>query len=101
MIPAMTQLNRPGEDNPPQRKPPLLWKSIVLVIILAFVVVSLFGVIVFIFIRGAQQLGLSTTAYVVIFVIVSGIFAWVVKRITDTAAGMSQFWFPEDFDEEN
>jgi hypothetical protein len=37
----------------------------------------------------------------IIFVIISSIFAWVVKRITDTAAGMSQLWFPEDSDEEN
>lgn len=97
----MTHLKSSSEDNPTQKKPPSLWKSIVLVIILMFVLVSLFGVIIFMFIRGAQQLGLSPIIYVIIFVVVSGIFAWVIKRITDTAAGMSQLWFPEDTDDEN
>jgi len=101
MIMTMTHTSRNQKDNSKQKAPPSLWKSIILVIIFVFLIVSLFGLIIFLFIRGAQQLGLSSTAYVIIFVIISSIFAWVVKRITDTAAGMSQFWFPEDSNEEN
>jgi flagellar basal body-associated protein FliL len=97
----MTQANRPQKDRSKLKSPPSLWQSIILVIIFVFLIVSLFGLIIFLFIRGAQQLGLSPTAYIVIFVVISGIFAWLVKRITDIAASMSQFWFPEDSDEEN
>lgn len=46
-------------------------------------------------------MGLSTPAYIVILVVVSGIFAWALKRLTDIAAGMSRLWFPEDSDDEN
>lgn len=93
-------------DPPPERKAKpkarlSLWPSIVLAIILAFGLVGLFGLIVFLFARGAQQMGLSTPAYVAILVAVSGIFAWALKRLTDIAAGMSRLWFPEDSDEEN
>ena len=97
----MTQPNRNREDSSKSKAPLSLGQSIVLAIILAFVGVSLFGFIVFLFIKGAQQLGLSWTAYTVIFVVISGIFAWLVKRLTDVAAGMSHYWFPEDSDEEN
>lgn len=78
---------------------PSLWKSIILVIILAFGIVGLFGTIIFLLLSGAQQLGLSTEGYIAIFVIISGIFAWLVKRISDTASGMSHLWFPEESDE--
>jgi hypothetical protein len=97
----MAQTNHSQKEQPKLKAPPSLWQSIILVIIFVFLMVSLFGLIVFLFIRGAQQLGLSSTAYIVIFVVISGIFAWLVKRITDIAASMSQFWFPEDSDEEN
>jgi hypothetical protein len=97
----MTQANRPQKAQSKPKSPPSLWQSIILAIIFVFLMVSLFGLIIFLFIRGAQQLGLSPTAYIVIFVVISGIFAWLVKRITDIAAGMSQFWFPEDSDGEN
>ena len=95
-----------ASSDPPQQKslkskaPLSLGQSILLAIILAFAGVALFGVIVFLFIRGAQQLNLSGTAYIVIFVFISGIFAWLLKRLTDIAAGMSRLWFPEDSDEE-
>jgi hypothetical protein len=95
-----------ASSDPPQEKrlkskaPLSLGQSILLAIILAFAGVALFGVIVFLFIRGAQQLNLSGTAYIVIFVFISGIFAWLLKRLTDIAAGMSRLWFPEDSDEE-
>jgi hypothetical protein len=101
MIPNMTQFDRNQKEHSKPKAPLSLGKSIVLAIILAFVVVSLFGAIVFLFIRGAQQLNLSGTAYIAIFVVISGIFAWVVKRLTDTAANLSHFWFPEDSEEEN
>lgn len=97
----MTDLDRDETDRPPSKAPLSLGKSIILAIILAFVLVSLFGAIVFMFIRGAQQLGLSETAYIAIFVIISGIFAWLVKRLTDIAASLSNLWFPEDSDEKN
>lgn len=97
----MTQ-PEPNQKSSSKPKAPLsLGQSIILAIILAFVLVSLFGLIVFLFIRGAQQLGWSSTTYVLILVVISGIFAWVVKRLTDIAASMSRFWFPEDSDDEN
>jgi CBS domain containing-hemolysin-like protein len=81
-------------------KPPLpLWKAILLVIVLVFGIVLLFGAFIYLFIRGAQQLGLSTIAYIVIFVIISGIFAWLLKRLSDTASGLSRRWFPEEDEE--
>jgi hypothetical protein len=101
MMLEMTHPSGPPEDRPAQNAPLSLWQSIGLAIVLAFVVVSLFGLLVFLFISGAQQLGLSSTVYIVIFVVISGIFAWVVKRLTDIAASMSRYWFPEDSDEEN
>lgn len=101
MIPAMTPLKPPEENSAKPKKMVSLWQSIILVTLLVCVVVSLFGAIIFMFISGAQQLGLPATVYIIIFVVISGIFAWVIKRITDTAAGMSQLWFPEDSDEEN
>ena len=72
------------------------WKSILLIIAFVFVIVILFGLLVYLFIRGAQQLGMSTPVYIVIFVGISGIFAWLIKRLSDTVSGMSRVWFPED-----
>lgn len=101
MIQGMTHPDRPEEEPAKPKAPLSLGTSIVLAIILAFVVVSLFGVIVFLFVQGAQQLGLSRLAYLAIFVVISGIFAWVLKRLTDIAASMSRFWFPEDSEDKN
>jgi hypothetical protein len=39
---------------------------------------------------------MSTPVYIAIFVGVSGIFAWLIKRLSDTVSGMSRYWFPED-----
>jgi hypothetical protein len=78
---------------------PSLWKSIVLVIVLAFGFVALFGAIIFLLLSGAQRLGLSTIGYLAIFVFISGVFAWLVKRISDTASGLSHLWFPEEPEE--
>lgn len=97
----MTQPDSPPESKTKSKAPLSLWPSIVLAIILAFGLVGLFGLIVFLFAKGAQQMGLSTPAYIVILVVVSGIFAWALKRLTDIAAGMSRLWFPEDSDDEN
>jgi hypothetical protein len=87
-------------DPAPEKKPPLgLAKSIILLIILTFVVVTLFGLMVFLFTRRAQAMGLPVIVNLTIFVIISGIFAWLLKRLTDIGSGMSQLWFPEDEDE--
>jgi hypothetical protein len=101
MIEAMSDSGQFPPKTTRAKAPLSLGLSIVLAIILTFVVVSLFGLIVFLFVQGAQQLGLSRPAYLAIFVVISGIFAWVLKRLTDIAAGMSRFWFPEDSDDKN
>ncbi len=97
----MTQSAPPPESKAKPKAPLSVWPSIVLAIVLAFGLVGLFGLIVFLFARGAQQMGLSTPAYIVILVVVSGVFAWALKRLTDIAADMSRLWFPEDSDDEN
>ena len=97
----MASPDPPQEHQASQKAPLSLAQSIILAIILAFVGVAVFGVLVFLFIRGAQQMNLSRTTYIVILVLVSGVFAWLLKRLTDIAAGMSQLWFPEDSEEEN
>ena len=68
----------------------------VLLTIFIFGAVSLFGAIVYLFIRGAEKMGLPLVAHIVIFVVISGIFAWLLKRITDVFSDMSRYWFPED-----
>lgn len=97
----MIQPDLPPEQRPKPKAPLSLWPSIFVAIVLAFGLVGLFALIVFLFARGAQQMGLSTPAYIVILVVVSGVFAWALKRLTDIAAGMSRLWFPEDSDKEN
>lgn len=89
----------PPGKKPPPRPPMALWKAIGLIIILAFIIVALFGLIVFLFTNGAQQMGLPPIVNLAIFVIISGIFAWLIKRLTDIISGMSHLWFPEDTDE--
>ena len=98
MIPSMkhSKPNRAKTETAPS-----LWKSILLIIIFSFGIVGLFGLILYLLVDGAQRLGLSTIGYIAIFVVVSGIFAWLIKRISDTASGMSQIWFPEESDEED
>jgi hypothetical protein len=77
---------------------PSLWQSIILVIIFTFAAVALFGLIIYLFILGAEELGLPLAVHIGIFVAISGVFAWLVKRISDLVSGMSQYWFPEDDD---
>ena len=47
----------------------------------------------------AEALGVSTAGYIAILVIVSGVFAWLVKRMSDTVSGLSSYWFSEESDE--
>ncbi len=101
MIPAMSRTTQNNNENKLLQKVPSLWKSIVLVIIFVFGVVALFGLILYLLVNGAQQLGISKIGYIVIFVFVSGLFAWLIKRISDTASSMSHHWFPEESDEQD
>ena len=93
-------MNQPTpRKEPPPRPPMALWKAIGLTIILSFIIVALFGLIVYLFTNGAQQMGLPPIVNLAIFVIISGIFAWLIKRLTDIISGMSHLWFPENTDE--
>jgi hypothetical protein len=90
----------PVSEEQIHRKTSSLWKSILLLVVFVFAAVTLFGTIVYLFISGAQHLEMPPGAYIIIFVVISGIFAWLVKRITDIVSGMSQRWFPEEVDSE-
>ena len=88
------------DKSPPESKPPLsLWKAILLIIMLVFGLVTLFGLLIYLFIWGVQQMGLPNIANIAIFVIISGIFAWLIKRLTDVISGLSEVWFPEEDDD--
>lgn len=76
--------------------PMSLWKAILLIIALVFVIVILFGVLIYLFIKSAQQMAWPSVANIAIFVIISGIFAWLIKRLTDIVSGLGRHWFPED-----
>jgi hypothetical protein len=94
------EMNRPnGIPKDKMKVAPSLWKSILLIIIFTFAVVTLFGLIVFLFITGAEGMGLSPTGHVAILVVISGVFAWLVKRMSDTVSSMSHLWFPEEPEE--
>jgi membrane protein implicated in regulation of membrane protease activity len=101
MIILMNQSAGNSKINQAVKNPPPLCQSIILLIIFTFGAVTLFGAIVYLFISGAERLGLPLAVHIAIFVIISGIFAWLVKRITDMVSGMSQHWFPEDDDDDN
>ena len=91
--------HRPESKPAPSKKPsPSLWKAILLIIILVFGLVALFGVLIYLFTRGVQQIGLPTIANIAIFVIISGIFAWLIKRLTDIISDLSEVWFSEEDD---
>ncbi len=96
MINDMNQPPVTPENKESEKAPLSLWKSILLLILLAFVMVSLFGVMIYLFISGVQQMGLSAVAGVAIFVLISGVFAWLLKRVTDIVSGMGRRWFPEE-----
>lgn len=93
---GMTQSGLDPENKISGPEPPALWKSLIILVLLVVVAVGLFGALIYLFIRGAQQLGWPSWVQVVIFVGVSGIFAWLLKRISDTVSEMGRRWFPED-----
>jgi hypothetical protein len=82
-------------DASTSQAPLPLWQMIGLLILFAFVVVALFGLLVYLFTSGARLLGFPPEAWIVIFMLLSGVFAWLLKRVTDVVAGMSTLWFPE------
>lgn len=95
-------MSRPvaGDEEKPQPEAPLpLWGAILLVIVLVCGVVGLFGALVFLLINGALQLGLPPVVYLVIFVTVSGIFAWLIKRLADIFLKASRLWFSDESNE--
>jgi hypothetical protein len=77
-----------------------LWQAIILIILLVFAIVFLFGVLIYLFTKGGQQMGLPTVVNIAVFVVISGIFAWLVKRLTDIISNLSHYWFPEESDDE-
>lgn len=97
---TMSGPNDQPKTNNTEVTPPSFGKSVILIIVFTFAIVALFAVILFFLIRGGQQVGVSTTGYIAIFVVISGIFAWLVKRLSDTVSGMSRYWFSEE-DQEN
>lgn len=101
MITGMNQPVGHDESKTTEKAPLSLWPSILLLIVLAFIAVGLFGVLIYLLVRGAEQIGLPPVAHVVIFVIVSAVFAWLVKRMTDIVSGMSDRWFPETENDES
>ncbi len=95
-------MSRPvsGDEENPQPKAPLpLWSAILLVIVLVFGVVSLFGALIFLLVYGALRLGLPPVVYLGIFIIVSAIFAWLVKRLADVILKASRVWFSDESNE--
>lgn len=94
----MNQSVDDSKDEITTNQPPSLWQAIVLLIVFTVGAVALFGAIVYLLLSGVEQLGLPVVFHVVIFVVVSAVFAWLLKRITDIGSGMSRFWFPEDDD---
>ena len=89
-----------GPERKTQKAPLSLWKAIILIILLVFGMVSLFGLLIFLFTQGVQQMGWPAIANIAVFVIISGIFAWLVKRLTDIISDLSRQWFPEEDDHE-
>jgi CBS domain containing-hemolysin-like protein len=95
----MSQSPSKPQEKTNDEAPLSLWKAIVLIIVLVFGIVSLFGVLIYLFARGVQQMGLPIIANIAIFVIISGIFAWLLKRLTDIISGLSHLWFPEELND--
>lgn len=87
----------------PDQKPKLsvsFWQAIILIILITLVIVALFGGIIYLFTSGIQQMGLPLIVNLAIFVIISGIFAWLIKRLSDIILDLSRVWFPEDQNDE-
>lgn len=100
MIALMSHTPGNSRDEMAKKEPPSLWKSILFLIIFSVGAVVLFGAIIYLFIRGAEQMKLPFIVHIAIFVIISGIFAWLLKRITDEVSELSRYWFPEDVDDD-
>ena len=83
-----------------QKTPISLWKVIILIILIAMAIVPLFGLLIYLLTSGVQQMNLPPIVNLSIFVIISGIFAWLVKRLTDIISGMSHPWFSKDQNDE-
>ncbi len=88
-------MNQQNSTLKSAKRPPL-WKVILLIIALVFGIVALFGALIYLFIQGAQQMNLPPIANIAIFVMMSGIFAWLIKRLSDTVSNLSLVWFPKD-----
>jgi flagellar basal body-associated protein FliL len=97
----MNQVNNQDNHKPPKKRTPSIWASILLLIILTFGLVALFGLIVFLFINGAERMGLPGAVHVAILVLISGVFAWLLKRLSDAISSLSHIWFPEDSDKQD
>ncbi len=76
-------------------RPPPFWQALVLLIVFVCAVVSLFAALVYLLTRGVELSGWPPAAHIAVFVLVSGLFAWLVKRLSDTVSGFSRNWFPE------
>jgi hypothetical protein len=92
-------MNQPARDGKAKAALPL-WAAIVLVILVMFGAVGLFGALIYWLVGGAERLGLSPAVYLAIFVVVSGVFAWLVKRMADAILAISRVWFSERSDDE-
>lgn len=92
-------MNQPARDGKDKAALPL-WAAIVLVILVMFGAVGLFGALIYWLVGGAEQFGLSPAVYLAIFVVVSGVFAWLVKRMSDAILNISRLWFSERSDDE-
>ena len=66
----MASSGREQNESDRKKPPPVLWKSVILIILFTFVIMVLFGFILFLLIRGAQQMGLPTAGYIAILVII-------------------------------
>jgi CBS domain containing-hemolysin-like protein len=95
----MSQLPPNSQEKTNDEAPLSFWKAIVLIVVFVFGIVFLFGGLIYLFVSGVQQMGLPIIANIAIFVIISGIFAWLVKRLTDIISGLSHLWFPEELND--
>jgi hypothetical protein len=96
----MSQPPDTADKSKAPEKPSLsFWKAIGLIIIFTVGIVTLFGAIIFLFIAGAERIGVPSFVHIAILVVISGVFAWLLKRLSDTVSEMSHLWFPEETDE--
>lgn len=89
-----------SKPKTPEKFGPSFWKSIAVIIIFTVGIVTLFGAIIFLFIAGAERMGLPPSAHIAVLVVISGIFAWLLKRLSDAVSILSRLWFPEEAEED-